>query len=82
MSGLRYAQVFTTDWVIPVRSNKRGGPDKRSQRGHRMACCDCGLVHIMNFRVRKGRVEFQAIRERRATAALRRRSGVKLRKRK
>lgn len=39
-----------TKWVQPVR------------RGYLMQCCDCGLVHRMNFRIQKGRVQFKAQR--------------------
>ena len=49
-----------TDWVQPVR------------RGYKIACCDCGLVHSMNFRIRRGRVQFQVSRNARSTAMVRR----------
>lgn len=55
-----YDNVKAGEWVQPVR------------RGYRMACCDCGLVHILNFRVKDGRIQFQAFRHARATAAKRR----------
>lgn len=51
-----------TDWLQPVR------------RGYKLACCDCGLVHTMDFRVKDGRVQFRAARNNRSTA-LRRRHG-------
>ena len=44
-------------WVQPVK------------RGYIMACCDCGLVHRMDFRIQGGRVQFRA---QRATAYTRR----------
>lgn len=37
-------------WVQPVK------------RGYLMSCCDCGLVHRMDFRIAKGRVQFRAQR--------------------
>ena len=37
-------------WVQPVR------------RGYLLACCDCGLVHRMNFRINGGRTQFRAQR--------------------
>lgn len=55
-----------TDWIQPKRL------------GYKMACCDCGLVHQLNFRVIKyggGRqcfIQFQVKRDNRATAAVRR----------
>lgn len=47
-------------WVQPVR------------RGYKMACCDCGLVHDMDFRIEAGRVQFRAARNNRATGQVRR----------
>lgn len=49
-----------TDWIQPIR------------RGYKMSCCDCGLVHNMDFRVFKGRVQFRVSRNNRATAQKRR----------
>lgn len=50
-----------TDWIKAV------------SRRHRIACCDCGLVHDLEFRARKsGAIEFRAARNHRATAARRR----------
>ena len=37
-----------------------------------LACCDCGLVHRINFRIRRRRIQLQFFRHARATAALRR----------
>lgn len=48
-----------TDWIQPLMS------------GYRMACCDCGLVHTLDFRVEGDRVQFRASRHARATAARR-----------
>lgn len=49
-------------WVLPVMD------------GYKMSCCDCGLVHDMQFRVTDDydRVEFRVRRNSRSTAALRR----------
>lgn len=46
-------------WVQPV------------EQGYLMACCDCGLVHTMDFRIHEGRVQFRARRNIRATATKR-----------
>lgn len=44
-----------------------------TQRNHKMACCDCGLVHTMDFRVnRKGKVELRASRDEKLTVSRRR----------
>jgi len=56
----RYPQVQSGQWIQPVR------------RGYKMACCDCGLVHTMNFRLRGGKIQLQAFRDNRATGQKRR----------
>lgn len=55
-----YRQAKDGDWMHWAR------------KGHLLACCDCGLVHLMKPRVRKGRVEVQAFRMIKNTAARRR----------
>lgn len=47
------------DWAQPVI------------KGYRMSCCDCGLVHEMEFRLWEDRIQFRAKRHNRATAAMR-----------
>ena len=49
-----------TGWIWPV-------PD-----GYRFRCCDCDLVHVMQFRVDDGDVGMRLKRDNRATAARRR----------
>lgn len=58
----RYEQVVSDAWIQPIR------------HGYRAACCDCGLVHVFDFRIYKGRVQFRAFRNERCTAAVRRRA--------
>ena len=41
-------------------------------RNFREQCCDCGLIHRLDFRIVDGRVEFKTRRDDRATAAARR----------
>jgi hypothetical protein len=42
------------------------------KRGYKEQCCDCGLVHKMNFRVDdKGRIHIQTFRDHRATGGAR-----------
>lgn len=57
---MKYYKQPAGEWFQPVK------------RGYKMACCDCGLVHILNFRIKDGRVQFQAFRDNRATGAVRR----------
>jgi hypothetical protein len=40
--------------------------------GYKMACCDCGLVHNLDFRVEDGRAQFRVFRNNRSTAMVRR----------
>lgn len=62
---MKYQQVKDKQWVKPVKT------------GYRLMCCDCGLVHIVDFKsVRNGRgtsVLFRPRRDNRATASARRR---------
>ena len=61
---MRYPQVYDNEWVTP------------KMQGYRMSCCDCGLVHELDFKVKRwGRgfkVVFRARRNARATAGIRR----------
>ena len=57
---MKYQKVKDGQWVQPV------------MQGYRMACCDCGLVHEMDFIIVKNKVRFRATRHTRATAAKRR----------
>lgn len=47
------------EWIQPI------------EKGYRMACCDCSLVHEMDFRIYEGRIQHRARRHERATAAMR-----------
>lgn len=47
-------------------------------RSHRIRCCDCGLVHTLNFRIRKRHIQIQAFRDNRATGQRRRRQGIRV----
>lgn len=55
-----------TDWIQPVR------------KGYKMACCDCSLVHNLDFRLVKRNksgahmIQFRASRNARSTALMRR----------
>lgn len=52
------------EWVRPIR------------RGYKLGCCDCGLVHDMDFKVSAGRVWFRVRRNNRSTAMMRRHKGL------
>jgi len=55
-----YPKVNSNEWVQPIR------------KGYKMACCDCGLIHEMDFKIVKSRVRFRARRNNRATGQFRR----------
>jgi hypothetical protein len=57
---MKYERPMAGEWVQPVR------------KGYKMACCDCGLVHRMDFRILNGRAQFRVWRNERATALMRR----------
>lgn len=56
-----YVHLNDGDWIEMAR------------RGNRIACCGCGLVHAVDFRVIGGRLLMRFALDRRATAAARRR---------
>lgn len=60
---MKYHQIEPGEWINP------------SRHSYKMACCDCGLVHLLQFRLvgsRKYRqIQFRAFRDDRATAAVR-----------
>lgn len=57
----KWVQAYDGDWIAPIK------------RGYRMQCCDCGLVHKLNFRLSEnGQIQYQPSRDARATAAIRR----------
>ena len=64
MAKSEYHWVTDGEWVRPT------------MRGHHDQCCDCGLVHILDFRIVtvRGRqqVEYRARRHGRATGGARR----------
>jgi len=50
-----YYQVSDREWIAVPK------------RGFKEQCCDCGLVHQLNFRIVDGQIQVQAIRDSRAT---------------
>jgi hypothetical protein len=45
---LKLKQLHDGEWERPVH------------KGYRLQCCRCGVEHLVDFRVRKGAVEFRA----------------------
>ena len=58
---MSYYQITDGEWIAVPR------------RGFKEQCCDCGLVHKLNFRISPaGVLEIQTMRDQRATGAVRR----------
>ena len=58
---LTYEVISYGEWTRP------------RMKDFREQCCDCGLIHRLDFRIADGRIEFRTRRDDRATAAARRR---------
>jgi len=57
----KYKRVVDGDWETPRMT------------GYKLMCCDCGLVHIINFKViNKKTIQLQAFRDNRSTGQSRR----------
>ncbi len=54
-----YLHVTAGEWVRVPKKN------------YREQCCDCGLVHRINFRIKDGHIEIQAFRDGPATGGAR-----------
>ena len=52
---LEYYHVTDGEWIVVPK------------RGYKEQCCDCGLVHRMNFKIVDGRIHIQTFRDPRAT---------------
>ena len=57
---MKLEQAFPGQWIQPVRKN------------YKLCCCDCGLVHRLDFRLHKRRIQFRAYRDNRSTGQVRR----------
>ena len=63
-----YYKPQEAEWIEPIET------------GYKMACCDCGLVHLVNFRIVDGKVQFQVFRDNRSTGQTRRHNNIKVKK--
>ena len=63
---MKYPKPEEGEWVSLVMT------------GYKMACCDCGLVHRLDFRIVDDRVEFRTYRDNRATGQIRRHNNIKV----
>lgn len=52
---MRYKQAWDGEWVAPIHT------------GFRFRCCDCKLVHVIDFRVRNGQIQLRPKVDKQAT---------------
>lgn len=57
---MKYDEPKENEWINPCKE------------GYKICCCDCGLVHEMDFKILKGRIYFRARRNERSTGQIRR----------
>ncbi len=57
---MKYDHPKEGEWIQPV------------EKGYKLRCCDCGLVHKIDFEIFKGNIQFRMWRDDRATAQIRR----------
>jgi len=57
------SQTYDGVWRTPPRKN------------FYRACCDCGLIHREEYRVRKGKIQYRVWRDKAETRLERRRTG-------
>lgn len=65
----QYEQIYDGEWF------------KWNWRGNKHQCCDCGLVHDVDYRVKNGHLEMRCYRNGRATGGSRRFKGAMAKKR-
>jgi hypothetical protein len=56
----KYKAENSGRWIQPIK------------KGYKMMCCDCGLVHLIDFRFYHRRIQFRVDRDNRATGQARR----------
>jgi len=49
MTKIVYIKRKNGEWITPQR------------RGHYIACCDCGLVHLFKFRIKDKKIQLCAV---------------------
>lgn len=51
------SHIYDGEWYRP-----------KPMRGHREICCDCGLVHVTDFKIIKGEIHIRSYRDDKLTA--------------
>jgi hypothetical protein len=62
----KYQQVYDGDWEPCIKRNGRE------------MCCDCGLVHWVDYRIKNGVIEQRVRRDQARTYAARRRMHIRV----
>ena len=61
---MKYIEEKSGKWIYPKR------------KGYKLMCCDCGLVHRLDFRIikehEKNYIEYRVFRDNKATSSARR----------
>jgi hypothetical protein len=57
---MKYYDIEANEWVRPIH------------KGYKLCCCDCGLVHNLDFRIVDQQVQFKTSRNERSTGQIRR----------
>ena len=57
---------------MKVKRLRAGEWEEPVMQGYKFECCECHLVHRMDFRIHKGQIQFRVFNDRRATSAARR----------
>lgn len=62
----KYQEQKSGEWIQPIKKN------------YGFCCCDCGLIHRIDYRIITGRVQFRVFRNNRATGQYRRFNKIKI----
>jgi len=62
---MTYYEPEDGEWIQPIK------------KGYRLRCCDCGLVHSIDFRIKNKKIQFRVCRDNRATGQVRRYMKIK-----
>lgn len=47
----KYKKAKDGEWIQPII------------KGYQLECCGCGLIHTIDFRIIKGKIQFRAYRK-------------------
>lgn len=64
--------------TVKVKYPKEGVWQTPDERGYLLTCCDCGLVHRFDFRVKDGRAQMRGYRDDARTEFFRKMEKIKM----